>query len=230
MFSDKIDRHRFIETERRREFREGIKTRLKESNQRLPSFGTYTQTGRIYCRICDGDFSDFTSFKQHVKERAHRERLEELKEELAVQKSVNDHIKKLMASSEEPGMNEVVSMTQQEIRKEGHLGKREPEGVLVLEERILEDEPDNDTNFKPHRNLLDYEDFGDDKVTNDQNIQLKPIHTGEIPVVNDIKLKSVSMVDALINEKEKMQENRTKSKLEQMKARVKEKAAKLQNK
>ena len=219
MFSAKIDKQKFKEVERRREFREEAKNRLNSSGVILPSFSRQTYAGRIFCTICERDYGEPISFKLHVKEPWHKEKLQTLKDELAVQRAVNEHIRKLLDEEADDGMRQ-----NKETESGDSLGKRPLEGVLVMEERIVEDKEEG----RNLRNLLDYEDF--DQIEETEaigNTASTSTAHASIPQNSDIKQENAPKQDlakSIIKEKEHHQEEKLRSRLEQMKNKVREKA------
>ena len=209
MFSTKIDKHKFKEIERKREFREEAKSRLNISGIALPSFAKTTYTGRIICNICEREYGEPTSFKLHVKEAWHRDKLQSLKDELDVQRAVNDHVRRLMANDDRGHAVKV--------DEDVYLRKREPEGVLVLEER---EAPEINTSNK-ERSLLEGEVFEekDEIIDNEQERGASSSRDGNMLLENvpgnrnnDVKL---DIAKTIIKEKENTQEERMRSKLEQ---------------
>lgn len=126
-----MDKLKFKETEKKREFREDIKNKLRQSNIKLPSFAKYTPLGRISCSICGEDSSDLNAFKLHLKDKRHIQALDRLKEELLVQEQVNRHVAVLLDE-------EQADCDPDNTMEESPLSKRPPQGHLEYEERIVE--------------------------------------------------------------------------------------------
>ncbi len=155
MFAQPQNRQKFKEIERRREFREEIKNRLKDSNLRIPGFAKLTHTGRIQCQICKTEHPEINSFRFHLREKVHRSALDSLKEELEVQRNVNAHIDQLIKAENGEVMQEETIEELIRDKTNSSLGKRTDEPQLVIEERIL---PTSDQDRPSAKNSIDAEE------------------------------------------------------------------------
>ena len=172
MFAQPQNKLKFKEIERRREFREEIKNRLKESNLKIPGFARLSHTGRIQCQICKTEHPEINSFRYHLREKTHRSALDSLKEELEVQRKVNSHIEQLIkAQNGEETMQEEAVDALLRDKSDSTLGKRSDAPQLVIEERFAPaddgtyssakhsvDSEDPDSNLKPPTTLKDEEE------------------------------------------------------------------------
>lgn len=165
------EKDKFRELERKREYRADIKSKLFTTLGRnfvagsssseeggLPRLALMTAAGRLVCKLCNHESLDIVGFQSHVKLDTHRRSVNELREEIEVQKTVIDHIQKLIKaqSDEDPEpnhshMNNNNSKMVQEDSSPAHpdsfLNKRGPLTSMKIEERIVDDSDPSETHF-----------------------------------------------------------------------------------
>lgn len=208
-------KQKFKERERVREFREEIKSRIRTSNVKLPMFASFTNVGRIRCRICDSELPEVNSFKGHLQEKVHKKALENLKDELEVQKKVNAHIEQLLKQGNEEemwheetiGMNQMGDSPDPSLSK---LGKRTERPQLIIEERLAPEKVEDVPNDETKNELIEIEKELD--YTKDDRIELKD----KVDVIQSSKKDP-------LREKEKSIEERLKAKMDLMKKKIQQK-------
>ena len=227
MFALPQNKLKFKEIERRREFREEIKNRIKDANLRIPGFAKLTHTGRIQCQICKSEHPEINSFRLHLREKTHRSALDGLKEELEVQRKVNTHIQQLIrAQSSEKSMQEEAIEELLRDKTDSSIGKRTDDPQLVIEERIV---PNNGENLAPAKPAIDSEDPEHSPVfkPEDEEAELARL-AGNQEVEPSTRIEaSAAAVQAKdkdpLRNKEQTIENRLKARMELMKEKLKSK-------
>ena len=164
------EKDKFRELERKREYRADIKSKLFTSLGRsfvagsssseegsLPKLAQMTAAGRLVCKLCSHESLDIVGFQSHVRLDTHRRAVNELREEIEVQKTVIEHIQKLIKaqSDEDPEpehshMNNNSKMIQEDTapgNPDSFLNKRGPLTSMKIEERIVEDPDPSETHF-----------------------------------------------------------------------------------
>ena len=225
-FEDDMEaKARFREKERKREYREEIRNRIKDSNTKLPSFARVTTAGKISCFICHCECTDSISFKHHMKERKHVNAVNELKDEIEVQREVNLHVLKLLKPHPDAEME---SGGVHRSTQEHPLGKRPSDTTLVLEERVI---PvlKNEELQKPKLNTLLQKAILPE-TNSALNQALPKSQTQSDSIVNELtsndppivaSTPKPSVLDSM-KSNQSVQEDRLKSKLAAMKDRIKQ--------
>lgn len=164
------EKDKFRELERKREYRADIKSKLFTSLGRSfvagsssseegthPKLAQMTTAGRLVCKLCSHESLDIVGFQSHVRLDTHRRAVNELREEIEVQKTVIEHIQKLIKAQfdedpepENSHMNSNSKMVQENSSpadSDSFLSKRGPLTSMKIEERIMENPDLSETHF-----------------------------------------------------------------------------------
>lgn len=227
MFAHPQNKHKFREIERRREFREEIKNRLKEANLRIPGFVKLTHTGRFQCQICKSEHPEINSFRLHLREKTHRLALDSLKEELEVQKKVNAHIQQLIkAQNSEDSMQEEAIEVLLRDKTDYSLGKRTDDPQLIIEERVI---ASSEQDHAPAIPSVEAEEPESELTSTikpeDEEAELARLAGNQEPDPLSCQDTSAAVLNPLekdpMRNKEQTIENRLKARMEQMKEKLK---------